>query len=141
MSTVLGGLLDVTGETLDCRLFDNGFVEYEVLDKNKKSVAKSSYTTDELKIKKETSISKSDLFEITQLLTSDEFAKLKNSYKTNLSGIDTSRTSILRVRLGGIDKTIEILVNNESLIEPNPKHFADYPKILSDLYKRLEKIK
>ena len=137
MSQELVGMWDIIGELLDFRLYDNGYAEWELVDRSKKS--KAVHTTDELKIRKQRLISESELENIVRLVK--EVLKLEDLYKAKRTGIDNSLNNSVRVRIENIDKTIKIRAHLENLSNPSPENFPNFPTVLSDLYKEIDKIK
>ena len=141
MSQELVGWWEVSGEMLDFRLYENGLVEFDTLDRSKKDPQKTLHKTDELKVIKQIYISESEVEEIIKLLTSDEFLKLEKIYRAKRAGTDTSINNTIRFQSATNEKTIEILGHIEGLSNPNPENFPGFPVILSDLYSRINKIK
>src|SRR5215203_3717811 len=88
MSRELVGWWEVSGEMLDFRLYENGLVEFDTLDNNKKDRQKTRYTTDELKVLKQTYISEKEVQKILALLKSEEFSKLEKTYMAKRAGTD-----------------------------------------------------
>lgn len=140
MSQEFRGLWAVTGKILEFRLYDNGLVEFETIDNNKKDRNKTRYTTDELKVTKQTYISQSEVENLLKFLTSDEFLKLKKLYVAKRVGTDTEFFNTIHLQYKNAEKTIEI-GHLENLSNPNLENFPDFPPILSDLYRQVNKIK
>ena len=137
MSQELVGMWDITGELLDFRLYDNGYAEWELLDRSKKS--KPVHKTDELKMRKQRLISESELENVLRLI--NEVLKLEDLYKAERTGIDNSLNDTIRIRIENIDKTIKIREHLENLSNPNPKNFPNFPAVLANLYKEIDNIK
>lgn len=137
MTQELVGMWDITGDLLDFRLYDNGYAEWDVLDRSKKS--KAVHTTDELKVRKQRLISESELENIVRLVR--EVLKVEDLYKAKRTGIDNSLNNSIRMRIENIDKTIKIRSHLENLSNPNPENFPNFPAVLADLYKEIDKIK
>ncbi|HVE55712.1 MAG TPA: hypothetical protein VNB22_02725 [Pyrinomonadaceae bacterium] len=135
------GNWDVTGEILDFRLYDNGLVEFDILDNNKKDRTKTIYSTEELRVRKQFYISDSEVKRILKLLTSNEFADLKKTYQAKRAGTDIAHNNKILFQDGTREKTIEILGHIEDLSKPDPENFPDFPPILSYLYEQTHKIK
>lgn len=141
MSQELVGWWSVSGEMLDFRLYENGLVEFDTLDNSKKDPQKTLHKTEELKVTKQIYISEPQVEEIVNLLTSDEFLRLEKAYRARRAGTDTSINNTIRFQAGSEKKTIEIRGHVESLSNPNPENFPDFPAVLSELYKQVIKIK
>jgi hypothetical protein len=141
MSQELVGWWSVSGEMLDFRLYENGLVEFDILDNSRKDPQKTLHQTDELKVTKQTYISESEVEEIVKLLTSDEFLKLERIYRAKRAGTDTSINNTIRFQYETHEKTIEIRGHIEDLASPNPENFPGFPTVLSDLYRQVNKIK
>ena len=141
MTTELVGLWAVSGEMLDFRLYNNGLVEFDILDSNKKDPKKTMYKTDDLKIRKQGYIDDAKVEKILNLLKSDKFLELKDTYKAKRAGTDTSINNTIVFQSQNQKKTIEIWGHIENLSYPKPENFPDFPAVLSDLYKETSKIK
>jgi len=141
MSTELVGLWEVSGEMLDFRLYDNGLVEFDTLDNSKKDPKKTMYKTDDLKVRKQGYINDAKVEKILNLLKSDNFSELKETYKAKRAGIDNSINNTIVFQSQNQKKTIRIWGHLENLSNPKPENFPDFPAVLSDLYKETSKIK
>jgi hypothetical protein len=141
MSTELIGLWDVNGEMLDFRLYDNGLVEFDALDKSKKDPKKPISKTNDLKVKKQGYISEQEVGKILNLLKGGNFLGLKDTYMAKRAGTDNSINNTIVFQYENKEKTIKILSHLEDLSNPNLENFPDFPPVLSDLYKQTGKIK
>jgi hypothetical protein len=135
------GMWDVTSELLYFRLYENGLVEFETIDRNKKDGKKPTYKTGELKVTHQTYISETEVKKILNLLKSDEFSNLENSYRAKRAGTDTSVNDTVHFRYKGQDKTVQILGHIEDLPNPNAENFPGFPPVLAYLYGQIDKIK
>ncbi len=141
MSAEMVGLWGVQGELLDFRLYENGLVEFDEIDNNRKTPQKTIYKTEELKVRKQIYISESEVGEIINLLKSDEFSKLENTYSAKRAGTDIAINNTIRFQSGTQEKTIKILGHIENLSNPNPDNFPDFPAVLSKLYRQIGEIR
>jgi hypothetical protein len=141
MSSESVGLFDVTGEMLDFRLYENGLVEFDTLDNNRKNQQKTMYRTDELKVTKQTYISEKEVERIMNLLKSDEFLNLEKTYTAKRAGTDISLNNTIHFQYETKEKTIRILDHIEDLSNPDPENFPGFPPILSNLYEQINKIR
>ena len=141
MSTELVGLWDVNGEMLDFRLYDNGFVEFDTLDNSKKDPKKSISKTNELKVKKQGYVSEQEVEKVLNMLKSDKFLDLKNTYTAKRAGTDNSINNTIVFQYESKEKTIKILSHLEDLSNPKLENFPDFPPVLSDLYRQIDQIK
>jgi hypothetical protein len=135
------GLWDVTGELLYFRLFDDGTVEFDLLNFDKKVPGKNSYKTSELKERKVIKISAEEVGEIDQLLSREELGKLNNEYRPKRSCIDAFHNDSISINNNGFVKDIKISSHCENLASPNKDNFPDLPESISVLFKRIDAIK
>lgn len=132
------------GRTLGFRLYENGEFEYEEISNEKLKEFKGQTFSSEATSKKVGMLGESGLMEIKKILDSKDFHKVKDYFK-NAEGFCTcgaSRTEI-RYRLeGSYIKNINIDGSGcADLTNPDKKYFPQFPKILSQLIKKVQEIK
>ncbi len=140
MSEEYIGIWSMTGEILDFRLYDNGLVEFDVVDADKKA-PRGINSTEDFKTQKQAYISEDEVKAILDLLTSDEFLRLNHTYEPERSCTDNFINNTIRLQYENKDKTVKIIGHCDNLASPNLEHFPDFPPVLMDLYKKISTIK
>jgi len=138
-----GSMDGFNGRTLGFRLYENGKFEYEEISNEKLKEYKGQTFTSEAISKKAGILSESELTEIREILDSKEIHNVKDYFK-NAEGFCTcgaSRTEIRYKIEGSYIKNINIDGSGcADLKNTDKKYFPQFPKVLSELIKQVQKI-
>lgn len=131
------------GRTLEFRLLENGKFEYEEYSYEKARELGTQAFASEAISKKEGTLNETELAEVREILTSKELEKVDNQFK-NAEGFCTCGATRSEIRYKK-DRVIKNIVIDGSsctdLTNPSEKMFPKFPKILSQLIKKVQKIK
>lgn len=144
------GMYEVTGKTLVLNLYENGVIEFEVLDDKKRSaaLAKNPKQTiglkaEELNSLKRAKISRVELQNFLDLLKSEDFKNAKNDYRRKCCCTDASMDIGISLNDAGRQKNIDLqnYCDWGELKTPAKPQGSDFPKVLSDLLVLTEKVR
>ena len=140
------GMWNVTGKTLFLNLYENGVVEFEYEDDQKKSAALANKAAnkakesnilkaEEINVLKRAKISREELQKFADLLKSEAFQKTENDYQRKCCCTDASLDYQINFTAGNKLKNINLkgFCGLGELTNPPASKMPDFPKVLSDL--------
>jgi hypothetical protein len=128
------GMFDVTGKTLFFNLYDNGVVEFEYADEQKKTPGKIN-KAEEINTLNRVKISAEELQKFTELLKTEDFQNTRDEYKRKCCCTDA--TVDYKISFTDSNKQKNINLNSYcglgDLTNPQARNNPDFPKALSEL--------
>lgn len=128
------GMWDVTGKTLFFRLYDNGFVEFEIADENKKIRGKINQA-EEINSLEQTKIIEEEFQKIIGLAAVEDFQKVQDNYQRKCCCTDATLNYKISFKTDGNQKNISL--NNycglDEITNPQTRYSPGFPKALSEL--------
>lgn len=104
------GMWEVQGKTLFFRLFDNGYVEFEYQNNEKKNRGKSFYKTEEVNSLVQTTISEAELYKFVEILNSNEFKEVENTYERKCCCTDATLEFDVNSQNSNKQKNINLII-------------------------------
>ena len=128
------GMFDIVGKSLFFRLYDDGLVEYEFPDEDKKVMGRINHIED-IKSSKQIRLSDEKLQKFKNLLKRQDFHQIENQYKRQCCCTDTSLNLDIRIRTDGSEKNIALrgFCDLSEIKNPQPRYLPNFPQVLSDL--------
>ena len=133
------GLFDVTGKTLFFNLYDNGIIEFEYVDEQKKTPGKTN-KAEETNTLERAKISQEELQKFLDLLKTEDFQNTKSEYQRKCCCTDAFLDYKINFQVENRQKNISL--NNycdlNDITNPQVRYNPDFPKVLSNLMSLVE---
>lgn len=136
------GMFDVTGKTLLLNLYENGVIEFESRDEQKraavlaeKGIRSGRLKTEEINVLKRATIGREEVQKFLDLLNSEDFQNVKSEYPLICRTTDTSRHHKINFQNGVRQKSVDLYdyCGSDGVRNPNSSNMLDFPQVLSDL--------
>lgn len=101
------GMREIVGKTLFFNLYENGIIEFEYADEQKKTSGKIN-KAEEVNILKRAKISKEELQKFLDQLKTEDFQNLKDEYKRKCCCTDATVDFTIHYQNGGRQKDISL---------------------------------